>query len=253
MQSYSDWVVAFTKQIGRGIEKSRNGRSDQWISERTEMLGHQISRTAISEYRRGVRKVMPVTDWLVISAALGVPPVTLLFPDLPDGVTELFPASGEANSFDALMWVTGERETIPSSVDLLFDVESANPTGYIEGLKGYERYDEGPTTAHVNTYLNSLPSDQFQVLKLLRNLVEVHESLNKENRRISSSIRETLPKPVLDGLLKAYSERMDELSAEKTAIEDKIQALGGVLKEERAFDAEGNEVVIGPSRDNGDD
>ena len=242
MQSYSDWVVSFTEQIGKAIEKSRKKRSDQWISERTKILGHPISRTAISEYRRGARKVMPVTDWLVISAALGVPPVALLFPDLPDGQVQLFPALEPANSFDALRWITGERETIPSGIDALFDMGSFRPTGYVTGIRGYLRGDENANKDEVNNYLGALPMPQFELLKQLRALTATYEEYRKETNSTWDSLNADLPEEVRQGLIQTFKTRIEKLNNEMRDLEKRIKDLGGVVKEEQVFDIDGNRV-----------
>lgn len=232
MQSYSDWVVSFTEQIGRGIEKARIGRSDQWISQQTEKLGHPISRTAISEYRRGVRKVMPVTDWLTISAALGVPPISLLFPDLPDGEVQLFPVV-TSNSFDALRWVTGERRTVPNSSDALFDVNTFELMGVTEGIRGYTRSNEDSNGFKLPEHDDKTPPRELRLLRLIRELSSIYRRYAEESSRTWDELNSKLPKEVLEGYISARMKILDELSETKTEIEKQIKELGGVIREEK--------------------
>lgn len=110
MQSPENWAEAFTKTIGHAIDKARHGKSDQWIANQTKELGQPISRTAISEYRRGVRKNVPVTDLIVIARVLRVPPIYLLFPDLPEGPSFPFPGQPDTAAVDGMRWFTGESE-----------------------------------------------------------------------------------------------------------------------------------------------
>lgn len=110
MQSPENWAEAFTKTIGHAIDQARHGKSDQWIANQTKELGQPISRTAISEYRRGVRKNVPVTDLIVIARVLRVPPIYLLFPNLPEGPSFPFPGQPDTAAIDGMRWFTGESE-----------------------------------------------------------------------------------------------------------------------------------------------
>lgn len=103
----TEWSAELSEQIGTAIKTWRGNRSDQWISDRTRELGNHVSRTAVSEYRRGVRKSMPVGDLLVIAAALDVPPVALIFPGLPDGEVVALPGK-QSTATDAVRWFCGD-------------------------------------------------------------------------------------------------------------------------------------------------
>lgn len=106
----TSWTDETAKRIGKAIQEARGKtRTAQWLADRTRDLGHPISRTAISEYENGKRKTMPVTDLVVIAAALNVPPVLLLYPGQPDGVVEYLPAQ-ELSSIDAVQAFAGERD-----------------------------------------------------------------------------------------------------------------------------------------------
>jgi hypothetical protein len=62
----------------------------------------------------GRKRSLDIAELLILAAALGVPPVTLLFPDLPDGDVEVLP--GEfVSSIAALLRFTGERDPDPKS------------------------------------------------------------------------------------------------------------------------------------------
>lgn len=122
--------------VGSAIDQARKGRSDQWISDQSAMLGHPISRTAVSEYRRGKRKSIPVTDLIVLARALEVPPVSLLFPGLPNRLVPAMPpgktssdaysSDSEVPAFDALRWFTGESQVVPSGWDIGFDPDTGD-------------------------------------------------------------------------------------------------------------------------------
>ncbi|WAL46788.1 helix-turn-helix domain-containing protein [Rhodococcus pyridinivorans] len=108
----TSWTDETAKRIGKAIQEARGKtRTAQWLADRTRDLGHPISRTAISEYENGKRKTMPVTDLVVISAALNVPPALLLYPAQPDDMIEYLPAQ-ELRSIDAVQAFAGERTVI---------------------------------------------------------------------------------------------------------------------------------------------
>jgi transcriptional regulator with XRE-family HTH domain len=81
------------------------------VADRTQELGHPISRTAISEYETGKRKTMPVSDLVVIARALNVPPALLLYPGQPDAAIEYLPGK-ELCSIDAVQAFAGERSVV---------------------------------------------------------------------------------------------------------------------------------------------
>lgn len=171
----NEWVEHFTRQMGRAIDSARGKRSDQWIADRTKAIGHPISRTAISEYRRGIRKTMPVTDWLAIAAALEVPPVSLLFPDLPNGLVSLLPHHFEVVGFDAVEWISGERQTVPGGLYLVADsngepLATHSRAEYLEGrIESDEpQYDRNETD----------PSDQVKILRLARDAGRLSQNLH---------------------------------------------------------------------------
>lgn len=104
----SDWEVATTRRIGEQVRKLRGKRSAQQVSDRTKDLGYHVGRATISELETGRRKSIPVTDLVILAAALGVPPVSLIYPDIPDGPVEVLPGHSVSSS-DAMQWFDGDR------------------------------------------------------------------------------------------------------------------------------------------------
>jgi transcriptional regulator with XRE-family HTH domain len=82
------------------------GRSAQDVADRTAELGYPISRTQIANYESGRKKNLDIAELLILAAALDVPPLVLLYPDLPAGKVEIIP-NEPGNSFDAYLWATG--------------------------------------------------------------------------------------------------------------------------------------------------
>lgn len=227
MQS-DDWVQKLTEQIGMGIDRARGKHSDQWIADRTQALHHPISRTAISEYRRGVRKTITVSDWLVISAALGVPPVTLLFPGLPDRPSVLLPIAEDVAAFDALQWVTGARQTLPEGFDVLLPLGDGEEAVHIDGKREYTSSLKYSGGRHDLRFEHD-PSPEMQLLTACRELADLYSNLFESDSAdwwmsLGSSEER-------DAKLKAYKKLMEEASKKKEELERKITQLGGEIHE----------------------
>lgn len=110
-----DWVNELVRRTGQAIKTARGGRSAAWLSDRTDELGYRVSPTVIAKLDSGHRGgVLSVVELLVIAAALDVPPVSLLYPDLPDGDVEVLPGE-HMSSIGALLRFTGEGDTEPTS------------------------------------------------------------------------------------------------------------------------------------------
>lgn len=77
----------------------------QQLAERCKELGAPIHRTTITKIEGG-RSRFDLGELLIIAAALEVPPMVLLYPDLPSGVVEVIPGH-MVRSFDAYRWATG--------------------------------------------------------------------------------------------------------------------------------------------------
>lgn len=92
LRSGQDWAADLVRCIGKAAKDRRGGRSAKWLSERTAELGYRISPTVIAKLDSGHRgEVLSVPELLVIAAALEVPPVALLYPNMPDGEVEVLP------------------------------------------------------------------------------------------------------------------------------------------------------------------
>ncbi|AUM17209.1 hypothetical protein CSW53_12175 [Rhodococcus ruber] len=79
-----------------------------------------MSRSTISEIERGRRKSVNTAELCVIAWALDVPPVRLLYPDLPDGPVEVVPGV-EVSSTAAMSWFGGEMTFEPEITPELKD------------------------------------------------------------------------------------------------------------------------------------
>jgi transcriptional regulator with XRE-family HTH domain len=75
------WNRAFHGQVAMAIVDARHGRfTANQLADETDVLGYPISRSQIKNYESGRRQSLEILELLVISQALGVPALSLLFP-----------------------------------------------------------------------------------------------------------------------------------------------------------------------------
>jgi transcriptional regulator with XRE-family HTH domain len=110
-----NWSDEVTARIAGEIRRLRGDRSGQWLSDRTADLGNRVSRSTISEIETGRRKSITVTDLILLACALRVPPVQLLYPNMPDGKVEIVPGEKDS-SIVAAQWFSGEVVREPESL-----------------------------------------------------------------------------------------------------------------------------------------
>jgi transcriptional regulator with XRE-family HTH domain len=102
----SDWQKNMTDTIGREVKRHRGDRSHLWLQQQTEKLGLKVSRSGISQLENGNRTSISVAEWLILAAALEVPPLLLLWPRYPDGDAQLLPDL-PATAIDGVNWASG--------------------------------------------------------------------------------------------------------------------------------------------------
>lgn len=86
------------------------------LAERTAELGYPVSRVAIGKIETGHREgKLDLAELVVLGAALRIPPVMMVYPDLPDGQVELLPGR-EKSSVEALAWFTGDTQLADGAV-----------------------------------------------------------------------------------------------------------------------------------------
>ncbi|RIT75019.1 hypothetical protein D2E77_01675 [Mycobacteroides abscessus] len=102
-----DWVDDLTKRVATAIRDLRGDRSAAALSDATADLGHRVTRAIIADLETGRRKYVAVHEVIMLSAALGVTPATLLTWGLiPDGEVELLP-DRRVSGMDTVSWWGG--------------------------------------------------------------------------------------------------------------------------------------------------
>jgi transcriptional regulator with XRE-family HTH domain len=108
-----EWSDGVHQRIAGAIRAARGEkRSAQDIANETERLGHKVSRDSITNIENGRKSTLDICELLILAAALGVPAVGLLLPNLPDGDVELLPGH-PVSAEQALYALTGENEPNP--------------------------------------------------------------------------------------------------------------------------------------------
>jgi transcriptional regulator with XRE-family HTH domain len=108
MERGNDWSVRVTRGIGERVKHYR-GRADltaSMLSERCGQLGLPIDRNVIAKLENGHRNSVTVDEVCVLAAALGVPPVLLLFDVAGGGLAEVLPGR-HVPAFRAAEWFAG--------------------------------------------------------------------------------------------------------------------------------------------------
>ena len=158
-----EWQKQTTDRIGENVRNLRGSRTAAWLSDETARLGLRISRSALSELENGKRKTISLGEFLVLAAALSVPPIFLLYPQYPDGKVSVLPAL-HVKSHEASDWIGGkrilvktptssylepipyqavelveEREQLLSEAFKLLDKFDKDPEGIVETIKSRKR------------------------------------------------------------------------------------------------------------------
>ena len=156
----SEWDEDLVRRVGAEVKKRRAGRSAQWLSDRTAELGRRVPTTVIAKLDSGHRgSVLHVSEVLVLAAALGVPPLQLIYPDLPDAEVEVWP--GEIKrSFEAAQWFSGED--LPAD-----DADIALARSFYEVRDRLERAHLGLTVARGMNDAGQIESAELAVAHLV--------------------------------------------------------------------------------------
>lgn len=113
------WDQALAKRIGEAVKHRRNelGWPQQRLAEVTARLGYPLTGVVISQIETNARGGrVDVAEIVVLAAAMFVPPVQLLYPDLVDGTVDLLPGC-TTSSIRAVEWFSGNVEPLATGGD----------------------------------------------------------------------------------------------------------------------------------------
>jgi transcriptional regulator with XRE-family HTH domain len=180
------WTEGLHQRIAEAIKGARQGRlTGQQLADDTERLGYPITRSQIANYESGRKQSLDVAELLVLAAALGVPPVALLFPNLPDGDVEVLPGQVMASA-DAMRWFTGENDSGEPQSELGRLITLTRKRFDIERKR--DRYRAG-----VDMLLAT--DEEQRATNAILDLADVAEEIKELNRQIA-----TVPGAVVVGI-----------------------------------------------------
>lgn len=141
-----DWGERFTHTVVAGIKayREQRGWKVQELADRCTELGYPMRRTTLSNLESGLRKSITLHEVLIIAAALGVPPVMLVFPGLPTEPVEYRPGV-TIESWPAARWFTGEYGD-PSGLESRLRA----PWRLLGGLRGLDQVERRQNRARLN-------------------------------------------------------------------------------------------------------
>ena len=119
------WQEATAARIGRAVQahRTRVGMSVTQLAEATTNLGFPIHRVAIGKIESGNRLgKLDTSELIILAKALGVEPLSLLYPDMIDGDVEVTPDQ-HASSVQAVKWFCGRDEDAHTSLRTYWDYE----------------------------------------------------------------------------------------------------------------------------------
>lgn len=208
----TEWSRATIDRVAAGIRDARGHRSAQWLSDRTEELGHPISRVAISNLEVGRKSGLDIADFLILARALEVPPIALLFPGLIDSPVEVVPGQ-HVVAADAFRWFTAEGPPNPG-------VRAAEWAA-LDGV-------ELPADEEAKDSENSRVAEASLGIRLMRQWYDLHRELEQTLSKIGHPAARAQSSKSME-LRKVRVERAEDVHRAIVRLEDEMRAAGLLL------------------------
>lgn len=208
-----DWSTRLALTIAGEVRRHRQaqGLSAQQLSERCAAWGMPIQRSVLANLESGRRTTVTVAEVLVLSAALGVPPATLLFPAGHVQSVEVLP-NGWQQPVAAVDWISGhtlftnaaaeEYVNSPLAMCRKHDQLAAD---IVAAIASRDKAREEFST------VMDLEDDSVKLAALNEELGAIKEQLD-ELRRVKISDSNSLDTSVLVALSKRQKEVLDKAS-----------------------------------------
>lgn len=98
------------RRIARAVRDARGDElSAQDLADKTKELGHHITRDTIANLESGRKKSVDVAELIILAKALGVAPISLIYPDLLHGEVEDVPGH-TATTENAILTFVGHPD-----------------------------------------------------------------------------------------------------------------------------------------------
>lgn len=119
------WQLDLSERFGRAVAERRKqlGITAVQLSERTRELGYPVTRSSVARIEGNHRAgKVDMAEVLVLSAALKVPPLALIYPVEPNEPVQITPGFRRPAQ-EAALWFDGESYDGPGVEDNDFDAE----------------------------------------------------------------------------------------------------------------------------------
>jgi len=88
----TQWSDDVNRRIAGAVRAARGEElSAQDLADRTKELGHHITRDTIANLESGRKKSIDIAELIILAKALGIAPISLIYPDLLHGEVECLP------------------------------------------------------------------------------------------------------------------------------------------------------------------
>jgi hypothetical protein len=145
-----------------------------------------VSRSVIADLENGRRRYVTTAELCALAWALKVPPIQLLYPDLPDGPVEFIPDQ-EVSSTEAAMWFSGEI-TLMHKLIAEQDAALVSHAGDEEWLQAAQQAME----AHSGAQLVQLARERFTRESRIDTLSRLITRLKSENPAVAGTLVEEI-------------------------------------------------------------
>lgn len=177
--STDDWAVKLTGLMGRQVRRVRQqrGLTAAELSEACAALGVEVPSRTITNWETGKRASIGVTDLIVVAEALGVPPISLLFPLGEADRVEVLPGRDVA-VWDAIAWFTDEslldQAPVPGSARAGMDAFRAHAAAVHTALASLDIREQRRRQPGANlAYADAMLDDDLRALRSLREAMRV--------------------------------------------------------------------------------
>ncbi|UGQ10902.1 helix-turn-helix domain-containing protein [Yinghuangia sp. ASG 101] len=199
--SNSDWPAEFTAAVGQRVRRERRARgmTAADLAGACARLGVEVPSRTITNWETGKRATVGFTDLLVIAKALGVSPISLLFPLGHDDGVEVLPGR-TVPTWDAVAWFTdeeiAEHTPPPGSARTVLNAYRNHAAAVHTALTSLRVREERRRQAGANPqHADAMLSDDLDALHALRTAMRAD--------RLE-------PPPIPARLTTAWDERRDE-------------------------------------------
>jgi transcriptional regulator with XRE-family HTH domain len=112
-----EWAATMHRRIAATLIRAREsaGWSSNQLATETSRLGCPVSRSQIARYENGAKVGLDVGELIALAAALGMPPIALLYGGHPDEPVEVLPGK-EWPAAEAIGWFCGDETLMKGSV-----------------------------------------------------------------------------------------------------------------------------------------